>query len=62
MTRRSFLAGQTVVIRCESCEPELAKIVSEAPPCPDCSGQVYRLQTDLGMIVLCCATILHPLH
>lgn len=62
MTRKSFAPGETVVIHCENCEPELATILSEAAPCPDCSGQVYRLETEFKMVVACCASILHPLH
>lgn len=62
MTRKNFIAGETVVIHCESCEPELATILAEARPCPDCSGQVYRLQTEMKMVVDCCASILHPLN
>lgn len=62
MTRKSFAPGETVVIQCESCEPERAVVLAEAPPCPDCSGQVFRLETEARMVILCCASILFPIH
>lgn len=62
MTARYLRAGETVVITCESCEPELAVVLSKGPPCPDCSDAVYRLQTEMKMVVDCCASILHPLN
>jgi Zn finger protein HypA/HybF involved in hydrogenase expression len=61
MTKR-FVPGETVVIQCESCEPELATVVCEAPPCPDCSGQVFRLETEAKVVVNCCASIVFPIH
>jgi Zn finger protein HypA/HybF involved in hydrogenase expression len=62
MTTKHLFAGETVVIRCESCEPELAVVLDKCQPCPDCSSAVYRLQTETKMVVMCCASILHPLH
>jgi Zn finger protein HypA/HybF involved in hydrogenase expression len=62
MTTKHLLAGETVVIQCESCEPELAIVLSKGRSCPDCSGVVYRLQTEMKMVVDCCASILHPLN
>ncbi len=62
MTTKYLFAGETVVITCESCEPELAVVLSKCSPCPDCHGAVYRLQTETKMVVDCCASILHPLN
>lgn len=62
MTRRPFRDGESVVIRCESCEPEVAVVVCKGPICNDCSNQTYRLHTEAAMLVECCASILHPLN
>lgn len=55
--------GETVVITCESCEPELAVIIDCGPSCFECGYPQYRLRTsEAGMVVVCCATILRPLN
>ena len=62
MTRRPFRDGEIVVIRCESCEPEVAMILGKGPRCSDCSNETYRLQTEMSLVVECCSSILHPLN
>jgi hypothetical protein len=59
---RPLRDGETVVIRCESCEPEVAVVVCKKERCSECFNQVYRLHTETSMMVDCCASILHPLN
>jgi hypothetical protein len=63
MTERRYETGDTVVIHCETCEPEAAVILAIGPRCIDCGCQQYRLRTsEASMVVECCSSILRPLH
>jgi Zn finger protein HypA/HybF involved in hydrogenase expression len=62
MTMHRLIEGQTAVIQCESCEPEVCVVLCELPPCPDCSSRFYRVQTEARMVVDCCGSILHPIN
>jgi len=61
--KRLFLRGETVVIACENCEPETAKVLCARPLCIDCGGPTYQVQLqDDEMVVECCASIMRPLN
>jgi hypothetical protein len=62
MTLKSLRDGETVLITCESCEPELAVVICQEADCSECFGPTYRLRTETRMVVECCASILRPLH
>jgi Zn finger protein HypA/HybF involved in hydrogenase expression len=58
---RAFRQDEPVVIHCENCEPEAARVVSVGPRCPECGNRTYRVQTE-AMLVECCSSILRPVN